>query len=70
MTERVKASNLPPAHDVECGRQMVDAMRAILGLDPLYAAISESSGRKTVYSFESGSLGDGNYRRPPRSNSF
>ena len=61
---RARASDRgrPTKEDQEHGRQMVDAIRAMMGLGPLYAPESQSTGIRTYSLLLNGSLGDGSRR--------
>lgn len=63
MSGRDSRRRLPPVKEIEIGRQMVDALRAVLGLGPLYRADRESPSWRVVEVYDGGSLGDGNRRR-------
>jgi hypothetical protein len=69
MKPRVYRSNLPSIHDMECARQMVDAMRAMMGLGPLYASERPSVPYSNVQMMDHFNLGDGNRRNAPFSSS-
>jgi len=65
MRARALPSKLPSTHDVECGRQMIDAMRAMLGLGPLYSTERPSVPFANVQFMDQFNLGNGNRRASP-----
>lgn len=64
MTVSKRKRTGPTTDDQDFGRAMVDAMRAMMGLGPLYAADRVTPSFR-IYDMPKGSgLGDGNRRAP------